>query len=579
MDFDAAGIANHTLMLASGGDHGLAGFGAPPFRRMLPDPGARTDMQQVVVGWTLCLGLLLLLPCGLRRTARAEPPAPPAPALGVGPLDPYRALDRDGTRLLRLADAGPFLARTVPIPWGRIEPEPPVQGRPTYQWRALDEAISVWQLAGLDPVPVLTPSNPWGSVPLDQSAWARRLQERFAPERVEAFVRAGLGCTPPRPERWGTWERFVEAFIERYDGDGDRDAPGLRRPLRYLQILERFDLPSAFAGDGAEVQRLMHHAGAAATRAGSGVRLVTGGFDLLALGHAPLPPKDVFELRLARALPEAPELARLEMVEAFARIEWVLGLPRLYHVLHHVGSGHVADDESNLAFLAAWRADRGAEHVELWLGEPPDARTQRPRTPDAHVPSPEEARLRSRRSRAARLPSDPDHEIARHWLAEGAALQRLRTTLAARAAGASVVFQGACWDGPDALLVAAGQEHAWTASPSFYLLADWNRRIGSATALGLPAPIHQRAVLFRGPFAQPGVAWVQVHAWEEELALAPWPGEDARERETVVAVPPGRYVVQPLSLGPSPLAAQVLVAADGVLTLRVGPRPLWVVPE
>lgn len=523
----------------------------------------------------------LILLCGL-----ANPPAAgadegahgPALADGIGPLDPWRAADGEPERLLALSALGPLKVRTTPIPWGRIEPAPPSATGAAYEWGALDQALVRWQLAGLEPVLVLTPANAWAGVPLDRSAWTRRLLERDEGPEVEAWLRAGVGVTGPRPERWADWERFVRAVVERYDGDGVTDAPGLRRPIHYFQILERFDRPAAFAGDAADVLRLLHHAGLGAASAWAGARIVLGGFDLQALGHAPLPPPDVLAVRRNRALPETPVLARLEAEEAYARIDAVLGMPRLYHALLHVGSGHPADDESNLGFLAAWREEHGAMHVELWLGEAPDAPPERPLTPGAPQLSVELRRRLARLKAAAQRPEDPEHGLARRWLGEAAALGRLRTALAARGAGAEVVFHGRPWGGPKPLLEPAGAGGGWRPTASFHWLSQWLRRIGPASAERLPAPAGQRAILFRRG-ARGGSAWVQVHAWRGHVLLAPYPGEGGPSANLALALPPGRYRVQGVQLGPAEPESRVGDAAEGVLLTALGPLPLYLWPE
>lgn len=61
------------------------------------------------------------------------------------------------------------------------------------------------------------------------SPWASRL-------RILGFTLNPL----PKPEYWELYERWVQAVVERYDLDGAGDMPGLRYPLRYVEIGSEF---------------------------------------------------------------------------------------------------------------------------------------------------------------------------------------------------------------------------------------------------------------------------------------------------------------------------------------------------
>jgi hypothetical protein len=88
--------------------------------------------------------------------------------------------------------------------WGAIEPAAPVEGRHTYDWSCTDALVREYQDAGMVNLQsYLSTVSPWGN---DRS---------HAPAPAVAHV--------------DDFRAFVAALVERYDGDGRDDAPGLRR--------------------------------------------------------------------------------------------------------------------------------------------------------------------------------------------------------------------------------------------------------------------------------------------------------------------------------------------------------------
>jgi hypothetical protein len=87
-----------------------------------------------------------------------------------------------------------------------------------------DRYIAVLQEAGLEPVVVL---GPW---PGNQTA---NHTERYLPDDMQAY------------------SAWVRRFVERYDGDGEDDAPGLQRPVRFWEVDNEPDLHNRVAPRGA----------------------------------------------------------------------------------------------------------------------------------------------------------------------------------------------------------------------------------------------------------------------------------------------------------------------------------------
>jgi hypothetical protein len=87
------------------------------------------------------------------------------------------------------------------------------------------------------------------------------------------------------PQDTASFRRYVQAVVERYDGDGQADMPGLRYPIRYWQLTTEPE--AAFAYDGASYARVMGVTRRAIREADPQALLVSGGARPLYSGTDP----------------------------------------------------------------------------------------------------------------------------------------------------------------------------------------------------------------------------------------------------------------------------------------------------
>jgi len=121
--------------------------------------------------------------------------------------------------------------------WMSIEREPGV-----YDWSSLDEEVRALQALDLDITMVLSP-----------------LVNAFGEEREEIvdviaqypsfihFMRQGVGSEYslyPQGDTLPLWRAFVRTAVDRYDGDGVNDMPGLRYQVRNWHVVEEYPTPS-----------------------------------------------------------------------------------------------------------------------------------------------------------------------------------------------------------------------------------------------------------------------------------------------------------------------------------------------
>ena len=105
--------------------------------------------------------------------------------------------------------------------WGLIEPKP---GR--YAWTfTTDRQVERWQNENLA---VLVTIWPFAS-------WDQDLCHSDEPEAVGMFP--GMGSRLYSPCNKEAYSRWLTAAVERYDGDGIDDMPGLKYPIRHWEVL------------------------------------------------------------------------------------------------------------------------------------------------------------------------------------------------------------------------------------------------------------------------------------------------------------------------------------------------------
>jgi hypothetical protein len=121
--------------------------------------------------------------------------------------------------------------------WMAIEREPGI-----YDWSNLDEEVRALQALDLDITMVLSPLiNAFGS---EREALAEIVNTY--PSFLH-FMRQGVGPEyrlHPQGETLPLWRAFVRAAVDRYDGDGSNDMPGLRFAVRNWHVVEEYPTPS-----------------------------------------------------------------------------------------------------------------------------------------------------------------------------------------------------------------------------------------------------------------------------------------------------------------------------------------------
>jgi len=130
---------------------------------------------------------------------------------GEWPSAKGTASDRE-TYFSLVRDLGVHHVRDLFMSWHRCEPQP---GKP-YDFSLSDDLARRAAAADTDLLAVCSVIPSWAAAQSSSVSWSFGVPRR---DQSDAFV------------------RFVAAFVDRYDGNGTRDMPGLRRPVRCYEFM------------------------------------------------------------------------------------------------------------------------------------------------------------------------------------------------------------------------------------------------------------------------------------------------------------------------------------------------------
>jgi len=151
----------------------------------------------------------------------------PTYGMGMGPLPPYEEQTYEvwsNTFQNTAVELGTSWIRPHPGPfsWHLVEP---TQG--TWDFDSTDACVKAAQEHNLLILATIWPYAEW-----DQDYW--RGQPRW--EESSGFEQ-DLPTSRYKPHDIVAYKRFVRTMVERYDGDGENDMPGLSYPVRYWEVL------------------------------------------------------------------------------------------------------------------------------------------------------------------------------------------------------------------------------------------------------------------------------------------------------------------------------------------------------
>jgi len=155
------------------------------------------------------------------------------------------------------------------IKWGQIEPRRPIGGRHAYRWAPLDEAVRQWQEQGVHIMMTLRCVASWANAtPSLKPLYLDGLLS-WLPKTMADYL--------PKPECRQDLRDFVGALVERYDGDGVDDMPGLLMPVLHYQPGNECYNELFWGGSAEEYAAHLHEVAQAARRACPQVKIILSG--------------------------------------------------------------------------------------------------------------------------------------------------------------------------------------------------------------------------------------------------------------------------------------------------------------
>lgn len=178
----------------------------------------------------------------------------------------------------RFAEAGLQWVNFAEVKWSFLEPEPPVQDEHRYVWNNLDASVLHWQENGFEIVMTLRLGNGWFAGPIKEDTGA---------EGIPLGIRLSISASDrlPKSEYLDDYQAWLSALVERYDGDGSEDMPGLLRPVLHYQIGNEYGNLAFWTGTVDEYFQLLELASQATYAAEPQAQVIPNGLRMNDVFH------------------------------------------------------------------------------------------------------------------------------------------------------------------------------------------------------------------------------------------------------------------------------------------------------
>jgi hypothetical protein len=167
-------------------------------------------------------------------------------------------------------DVGVRWVNLTRLEWKLVERRAPRGGRHVYNWRDMDLAVQAWQRNGVHIMVSTRFESPW--------ATADRSDREFVYLKgLTKQIALRGGDYLPKPEHFRDLRSYMQKLVERYDGDGRDDMPGLLFPVLHYQIGNEYYNELFWTGNAEEYGRLLRETARAARAASPDVKIILSG--------------------------------------------------------------------------------------------------------------------------------------------------------------------------------------------------------------------------------------------------------------------------------------------------------------
>lgn len=239
--------------------------------------------QKRYAGLSVLILFVLILPAA-GCTVSGNAPNPPA-AGNKGATADFQRYEQSHFGFFRAGGSYPYV-KELDVHWQRPHPGPLIWGaiektEGDYDWSEVDRTAREAQDYG-----ILTLATIWPYADWDQE----KCHEKLPATAGEHF--STLGDYRGKPCDNDAYQSFVKALVERYDGDGHDDMPGLVYPIKYWEVINEPEWTNSrpfFVGDpqSADYLEVLQVTSEAIRDADSEAKVLNGGIASLAENEEP----------------------------------------------------------------------------------------------------------------------------------------------------------------------------------------------------------------------------------------------------------------------------------------------------
>ena len=247
------------------------------------------------------------------------------------------------------------------VMWKDIEPTAPwFSGLfHFYNFDNLDYAVRSWQALGMNIHMVLRCNAPWAT------------QATVTAPPQFALLIGGADSPPKSAIHMKYWRDWVKQVVERYDGDGYNDMPGLRYPISYWEIGSEVQMYNFWMGTQEDYVAILQAAKQASKDADPNYKIILAGINFRDM-YDDSPSADLVQTRL-NGLPTGWKEATIRAVNF---TQYTLNFPSAFDVIEL----HTLNDYTGMApqltQLTSWTASAtrtpnsaGAYTKPVWAGD------------------------------------------------------------------------------------------------------------------------------------------------------------------------------------------------------------------
>lgn len=284
------------------------------------------------------------------------PPEALASPYGIEYVLPGLNMHSTPATAAKYKDIGAHWVKFQDCPWRDWEPQPPTDGKHTYTWEKFDNYVRWWQEYGYQIQVHLKTISPWAvQPPKGFFADNKDLMKKMAP-----FV-----STPPKDEYWDDWGALIHAVVERYDGDGVDDVPGLKYPILYYEM-ESEAQHTYWMGTIEEYGRILQITYEEAKKACPDVKIILAGLNFGERAKDN-PSEEEARRRVEEAAQAKPEVADY-LRHIYEFIDKSLAMGKYYDIIEWHALGDYTEVPGTTAFIRRKLADLGF-NKEIWVGD------------------------------------------------------------------------------------------------------------------------------------------------------------------------------------------------------------------